>query len=437
MLIDLIQKLHLNMRMNLDRNSLEKNQSLASISTRPSQTDNQTDNQTDKSEANKTDKSQQDVYQNDNLFVQILRGDKCESLHKVAYVLTGPGLQDPAVKSQLANCQTSKNSVDHDQSPGLQNEEQKYEVQEYFVFPRSAIKMIQAFLLAKYCPQISLDRLALACSSHMGEKIHTELAAKWLQDLKLQPDNLVCAAHEPYDEATRKEMIRSGTAPQRLHNNCSGKHSGFLQVCLTRGWNLNYEQWQHPLQYELRQLMTELTGEDFASAPWGVDGCGIPTYYCRLSSVAKMWSQFLLVSLSADMPSLNSTTNSSFNSPLNHSFIKTLNCIVQAVQTYPLLIGGQQSLCSRLLLDFPTVLMIKTGAEGVYAGVLWRSQVAFAVKVIDGASRAAEAAVLHLIQQHGQLTSSESELLNTKYHKQILNWAGKAVGDITVSFQSC
>jgi hypothetical protein len=72
MLIDLIQKLHLNMRMNLDRNSLEKNQSLASISTRPSQTDNQTDNQTDKSEANKTDKSQQDVYQNDNLFVQIL-----------------------------------------------------------------------------------------------------------------------------------------------------------------------------------------------------------------------------------------------------------------------------------------------------------------------------------------------------------------------------
>ncbi len=384
MVIDLIQKSHLNMRMNLDRNSLGKNQSTY------------------------------DVYQNDNLYVQILRGERCESLHKVAYALTGPGLQDlalgPVVKSQLSKYQTSKNSVDHDQSPELQNEEQ-----EYFVYPRSAIKMIQAFLLAKYCPQISLDRLALACSSHMGEKIHTELAAQWLQDLNLLPDNLVCAAHEPYDEATRKQMIRSGTAPQRLHNNCSGKHSGFLQVCQTRGWDLNYHQWQHPLQQELRQLMTELTGEDFEAAPWGIDGCGIPTYYCRLSSVAKMWSQFLRTSTS------------------DPSLVHILNHIVQAVQTYPLLIGGQQSLCSRLLQDFPKVLMIKTGAEGVYAGVLWRSQVAFAVKVVDGASRAAEAAVLHLIQQHGQLTSSESEMLNIKYHKQILNWAGKAVGD-TVAY---
>lgn len=436
MVIDLIQISHLNMRMNLDRNSLEKNQSLASISTRPSQADNQIDNQLDKGVVNPADKWKQGVYQNDNLFVQILRGERCESLHKVAYALTGPGLQDlaldPVVKSQLAKYQTSKNSVDHDQSPELQNEEQ-----EYFVYPRSAIKMIQAFLLAKYCPQISLDRLALACSSHMGEKIHTELAAQWLQDLNLLPDNLVCAAHEPYDEATRKQMIRSGTAPQRLHNNCSGKHSGFLQVCQTRGWDLNYHQWQHPLQQELRQLMTELTGEDFEAAPWGIDGCGIPTYYCRLSSVAKMWSQFLFASLSADKPILNSTTNSSFNSTLNYSFINTLSCIVQAVQTYPLLIGGQQSLCSRLLQDFPKVLMIKTGAEGVYAGVLWRSQVSFAVKVIDGASRAAEAAVLHLIQQYGQLTSSESEMLNTKYHKQILNWAGKAVGDTVVSFRSC
>lgn len=335
-----------------------------------------------------------------------------------------------------------------------------------FVFPRSSIKMIQAFWLSYLCPDISLERLALACGSHTGEDFHIEIVKQWLQDLNLSESDFVCVAHEPFDESTRRRMIQNQVNPTSLHNNCSGKHLGFLQICQTQrlkisqsanspehqtehqpehqpdAWDFQYHQWDHPLQKKLRWLQTLFGQFDFMKSKWGIDGCGIPTYYGPMTSITHMWKSFLAVQDDdlflkwCDELNLFGLSEKMFDATELNQMRKALQRIIQAVQKYPLLIGGHQSLCSKIQQDFPSVAMIKIGAEGVYAGVLWRSNIAFTVKALDGASRASQEAVLFLIQHLGQMTDDEKQLLNSKYHKPILNWAGVPVGDTFVFLPS-
>jgi L-asparaginase II len=72
--------------------------------------------------------------------------------------------------------------------------------------------------------------LALACASHQGEARHVRLASDWLTSIGLAEPDLRCGAHEPYDHVERNRLIKSDESPCQLHNNCSGKHCGFLTV---------------------------------------------------------------------------------------------------------------------------------------------------------------------------------------------------------------
>src|ERR671915_1744490 len=70
------------------------------------------------------------------------------------------------------------------------------------------------------------EEVALACGSHNGEPIHTELAASMLRKIGLGPEALKCGAHEPYGAEAALELRTRGEQPNALHNNCSGKHVG-------------------------------------------------------------------------------------------------------------------------------------------------------------------------------------------------------------------
>ena len=90
-------------------------------------------------------------------------------------------------------------------------------------------------------------------------------------------------------------MARARQAPTALHNNCSGKHSGFVCVgCLmaraagrepgefVRG----YIRPDHPVMREVTAALAAATGADLAQAPVGTDGCSIPTYAIPLRQLA-------------------------------------------------------------------------------------------------------------------------------------------------------
>ena len=105
------------------------------------------------------------------------------------------------------------------------------------VFARSAVKVLQALPLvtsgAADALALSDEELALACASHNGQAQHVATAAGMLAKAGLDEAALECGAHWPQHEVAQRELAASGRPLSALHNNCSGKHAGFLCVgCL-------------------------------------------------------------------------------------------------------------------------------------------------------------------------------------------------------------
>lgn len=281
------------------------------------------------------------------------------------------------------------------------------------VSPRSAIKMLQAisFVESGAIEKFSLTpkHLAFACSSHVGEPDHLKLAHDWREQLGLQMENFVCGAHWPYHEASAHALIRQGLRPTSEHNNCSGKHLGILSSCLALGIDVkNYGDPKHPIQKRLRELMTELTGADHEAAPWGVDGCGIPTHAISLKSIAFGMSHMIR----------------------DGKYKKSIDRIVAAIRAEPFYIAGSQEFATLLIGATDGRVMAKVGAEGVYTGFIPQSGRAFAFKAQDGASRAAEMALCHWLENRGLVSENEVSKMQKFFRADVKNWRGLAVGKI-------
>jgi len=128
--------------------------------------------------------------------------------------------------------------------------------------------MIQALPLvesgAADAAGLGSEHLALACASHGGGRIHTERVAAWLSGLRLDDGDLRCGAHLPGDSAERKRLICSNQSPCQVHNNCSGKHAGFLTLNRHMNAGPDYVEIGHPVQRAVRRAFEEVTGETAA-----------------------------------------------------------------------------------------------------------------------------------------------------------------------------
>ncbi len=273
-------------------------------------------------------------------------------------------------------------------------------------FPRSSIKILQTAAwvsLGNYKQwKIGAKELAIASASHEGEPYHVDLVASWLKQLGLGEEDLECGAHEPYHEPSAHELIRKSMRPNQLHNNCSGKHSGLLTACLGEGWpTAGYSNYDHPVQERLRQVLGEFFGMDLQRAPWGIDGCGIPTYAVPLRVLS------LAMARTAEPKDLDSQIQSA------------LALITKAIRERPEFIGGSSSFSTRVVTHTEGRVLAKEGAEGVYGA--WTSDgLGIALKCEDGASRASEAALAAVLSELGYPLAFYSPL--------IPRWTGEIVG---------
>ena len=148
------------------------------------------------------------------------------------------------------------------------------------IYPRSSAKMIQALPLvtsgaaAKY--GLTSEHLALACASHNGAAIHTDRVTAWLDHLGLNEHDLRCGPQEPADTAARDRLILADDTPCQIHNNCSGKHCGFLTLAQHMGAGPEYLEIDHPVQQACLSAVEETTGE--TSPAYGIDGCSAPNF---------------------------------------------------------------------------------------------------------------------------------------------------------------
>lgn len=251
-----------------------------------------------------------------------------------------------------------------------------------FFFPRSAFKPLQALNLIKTgaADSFGLDdrHLALACSSHAGQLEHIRVVQEWLRRLKLTAADLVCGAHRPYDQESSDELIRTNQLPSKLHNNCSGKHTGFLSVCRHLKMDIvGYENAEHPFQRLLRADLEEYCGESLKK--YAIDGCSIPAPYMSLNGFTAAYDRFLRVATSTDI---------SPESRLLSAFLK-----------HPMLTSGKTEFYYKTMERNQNSLLLKVGAEGVLLAMLPRAQMTLVLKVKDGSERALPAAGSYLLKK--------------------------------------
>jgi L-asparaginase II len=288
------------------------------------------------------------------------------------------------------------------------------------VFPRSTVKLLQAvpFLesgAADIC-QASFKELALACASHGGERAHVAVARAWMERLGLEEGHFACGPHMPYDADAANAMVRVGEVPSVLHNNCSGKHLAMLATALARGEPVaGYHEPDHPVQQRVCATIGELAGEDLAAAPVGIDGCSLPTWGMSLAALARAMANV------ADPRSLK---------VVRQSAIRRLR---NAVARNPFMVAGTGRLCTALIGRKSTELYVKAGAEGTYVAALYELGVGVALKIDDGAKRAAEVALAAILRYLEVLDDADWEALGDFAAPRVLSRAGDSVGEIRIA----
>ena len=277
------------------------------------------------------------------------------------------------------------------------------------IFPRSSCKMIQALPLLESGAgaDLTTEQLALSCASHQGAAIHTDRVALWLKDLGLSDDDFRCGPQTPGDRDAREGLIRAGAQPCQIHNNCSGKHTGFLTLNKHIKGHADYELLEHPVQMMAKAAFEETTGE--TSPHWGVDGCSAPNHACTVTGLARSMAFFASAKSTGDLR--------------QQSAVK----LREAMMTYPELVAGETRACTELMRAMNHKVAIKTGAEGVFVAIIPALKMGVALKITDGATRASEAAIAAILVKLGVLDAAHPATI-ARMTPDMKNWRGIHVG---------
>ena len=264
------------------------------------------------------------------------------------------------------------------------------------IFPRSSCKMLQALPLvesgAAAAAGLTEAQLALSCASHRGAAVHTDMVTRWLKDLGLAESDMRCGPQEPEDTDARNALIRAFDAPCQIHNNCSGKHSGFLTLNKHLKAGSEYTEADHPVQKAVREAFEDMTGEP--SPGFGIDGCSAPNFATSLHGLARAMARFAGARDTGDARS------------------RAAYQLTRAMASHPELIEGSSGADTDLMRAMGGQVATKGGADGVYVAIIPALGLGIALKIMDGAARAKEAAIASLLVHVGVLAAGHPTTLN-------------------------
>jgi L-asparaginase II len=323
--------------------------------------------------------------------IEVVRGDIVESVHRVSV----------AVVDAAGRLRASAGSP------------------EQVTFARSAVKPIQALPLVTDGILDSFgfgDReLALCCASHSGEPWHVDTVLGMLKRIGVGEGALACGAHPPFHEASARALRENGIEPGRVHNNCSGKHAGMLALASGHGWPVaGYEQAGHPVQRRMLAEMSAWSGVPPDAIAIAVDGCGVSTFAMSVEAMARAFG------------ALAGAARRGEAGPER---------VLRAMGRYPEYVAGTGRLCTELSRAVHGRILAKVGAEGVYCAAVPGAELGIALKVEDGAWRAAEPALLAVLRSLALITDDEMAELAVFAEPAILNTRGERVGRLRAAIR--
>jgi L-asparaginase II len=326
------------------------------------------------------------------VLVEVLRGGRIESRHRGAVAVCDAAGSDVFTLGEVA-------------AP---------------VFPRSAIKALQALPLIESgaADRFSLTsaEIALACASHSGAAIHAETALAMLRKCGREVVTLECGIHWPLSVEASRDLAARGAKPSALHNNCSGKHAGFICLSCAAGHDpAGYVAPEHFAQREVKAAVEDVTKSRLDAESRAIDGCAIPTYAMPLRALAQGFARF------------------GSGDGLTSGRAEAARRIRLAVAAHPSLVAGAGRFDTVIMEALGPRAFVKTGAEGVYCAAFPELGFGAAIKCEDGAGRAAETAMSAIIARFLPLNAKELAALDGRLTPHLVNWNGAKVGEIRPS----
>lgn len=282
----------------------------------------------------------------------------------------------------------------------------------FMTFTRSTIKPFQAlpFLRGGGAAHFGFGsrEIALLCASHSGEAMHTAIVESMLHKAGCEEGHLQCGCHVPIHYATSNTQAPADATFSQLHNNCSGKHAGFLAYCRQHGEPIeNYLDPAHPLQVDIRSALADAAGVPAESMPAGIDGCSAPNYALPLSRLAYAYARLAQPGRDAE--------------PEGQIFA--------AMTSHPELVSGTGRIDLALMRAGKGDWVAKGGAEGVQVIGIRSAGLGIALKAADGSARGLQPATVAVLRQLG-LLSSEPSVLEPWLRPQLHNLRGIHTGEV-------
>lgn len=290
--------------------------------------------------------------------------------------------------------------------------------------PHQAIPLIASGAADRF--GFTEKEIALACASHSGEPMHTEVVSAMLRKIGLGPEALKCGTHEPFSPEVARRLREKGEEPNVLQNNCSGKHAGMLALALHLGAPTEtYDEPANPVQLAIGKTISRFSGIPIEDIAVGVDGCGVPVFGIVVKAMALMYARLVSPPGEVDDQTKDACAR-----------------IVSAMTTHPELIGGASDrLDTELMKAAKGRLVSKVGAEGVYTVALlpcqdWPRGLGLALKIEDGDDqRARPTAVIESLRQLGILADESLEAVSRYTFFPVCNRRGDVVGEVTAEFK--
>ena len=242
------------------------------------------------------------------------------------------------------------------------------------MYPRSAVKPLQAVGMLRAGLDLQGKLLALVCASHSGEPMHLAGVREILGQGGLDETALQTPADWPLDEVAREDWIRAGRPKAPVAANCSGKHAGMIRTAQVRGDDLgSYRDPDHPTQLAIVSAIDDLASEQAGNL--AVDGCGAPAYAISLYGLARAYGR---LASATEGPEAT---------------------VAKAIREHPEFVSGTARDESALIRAVPG-LIAKAGAEATYAVGLPDGR-GVAIKISDGTPRARAVAMAGVLQRLG------------------------------------
>ncbi len=292
---------------------------------------------------------------------------------------------------------------------------------DWLTFSRSTLKALQALPFVEAGgPRhfgFSSAQVALLCASHNGEDTHVAQAQGMLEKVGLTYQALRCGCHVPHRFSVLDMAPPAGLVFDERHNNCSGKHAGFLAYCVQHGLSLDdYIAPNHPLQQAIRRDVARAVGMNADDLKMGIDGCSAPNYAMPLARLAQGYARL---------------ASGARDSEFGESFA-TLG---EAMTAHPDMVSGTGRNDLAFMRAGRGDWVSKIGADGVQVlGSKSRGQ-ALALKIMDGNKPALYAATVEALEQLGWLDAAQREELEPWRARAIVNARGLQVGERRPAFR--